>query len=100
MIPAELADVIRYVDAVLALLLAAASGWSAVLAERWDQRCRFATFGAFGLLLTSGHLSALGQDGSWRLAILVIIVTVALASTVANIRTELRAREARGRRAR
>lgn len=98
MIPPELADVLRYVDAGLALLLIVASGWSVVLAEHWDQRVLFGIFAAFGFLLTGGHLSTLGQASSWRLAVLIIVVAVALASTIANIRRELRDREARDRR--
>jgi predicted MFS family arabinose efflux permease len=99
-IPAQLADVIRYVDAGLAMALALGSAWSAVLAERWDQRVRFAAFATFAFLLTSGHLDNLGQTGSWRLAVLVVAVSAALVSVAANVRQELRAREARGRRAR
>jgi uncharacterized membrane protein len=96
-IPAQLADVIRYADALLCLALVVASGWSAVLAEHWDQRTRFAIFAAFGFLLTGSHLAALGQDGNWRLVMLVVVVAIALGSTSVNIRREVREREARGR---
>jgi len=99
-IPAGLADAIRYADAVLALALMVTSGWSAVLADHWDQRVRFGLFAAFAFTLTGGHLSALGREGTWYLVILVVIVVVALVSTVAYIRRELRERELRGRRAR
>lgn len=100
MIPAGLADAIRYVDAGLCLALIVASGWSVVLAEHWDQRVRFGIFAAFGFLLTGGHLNTLGREGTWRLALLVVVVGVALAATSTNIWRELREREARGRRAR
>lgn len=100
MIPAGLADLFRYVDALLSLGLIVASGWSAVLAEHWDQRVRFALFAAFGFLLTGGHLNTLGREGTWRLAVLVVVVAVALASTAVNVRREVRERESRGRRAR
>jgi hypothetical protein len=98
-IPSGLADAIRYVDAVLCLALIVVSGWSAVLSEHWDQRVRFGIFAAFGFLLTGGHLNTLGRVGSWRLALLVIIVAAALASTTTHIWRELRERESRGRRA-
>lgn len=100
MIPSQLADVIRYVDAGLALGLIIMAGWAAVLAEHWDQRVRFLIFGAFGFLLTSGHLNTLGREGTWRLALLVVIVSAALWSTSVHVRREVRERESRGRRAR
>jgi hypothetical protein len=99
-IPAQLADVIRYADAVLSLGLIVMAGWAAVLAEHWDQRVRFGIFAAFGFLLTSGHLNTLGQEGSWRLALLIVIVTAALWSTSVHVRREVRERDERAKRGR
>jgi hypothetical protein len=99
-IPASLADPLRYLDAGLALLLVAACGRAIALSRYWDQRVRFGIFAAFGFLLTGGHLNTLGREGSWYLAALIVVVLVALVSTAATIRRELREREARGRRAR
>lgn len=101
MIPAGLADLIRYADAVLATLLALGAAWSAVLADRWDQRVRFGAFAAFAFLLASGHLDSLGDVGSWRLAALIVTVTAALVAVGGNLHRELREsrelREARER---
>lgn len=95
MIPAVAADVVRYADVGLCLALLGACGFAAALADHWDQRVRFGIFGAFGALLTAGHLSALGRDGSWRLALLVPVVALAMISTVAYVRRELRERRVR-----
>lgn len=98
MIGPELADVFRYVDAGLALLLMVASGWAIALSHFWDQRVRFGIFAAFAFVLTGGHLNTLGREGTWYLVGLIAIVAVALVSTAATIRRELRDREARDRR--
>jgi hypothetical protein len=99
-IPAGLADAIRYVDALLCLGLIVMACWAAVLSEHLDQRVRFGIFAAFGFLLTGGHLNTLGKEGTWRLGLLVIIVAVALWSTAMHVRREVRERESRGRGAR
>lgn len=100
MIPAGVADAIRYLDALLSLGLIIMAGWAAVLAEHWDQRVRFLIFGAFGFLLTSGHLTSLGREASYRLALLAVIVAAALWSTSVHVRREVRERQERGRRGR
>lgn len=92
MIPAWLADVIRYTDVSLCLALMVACGWAIALGDHWDQRVRFGIFGAFAFTLTGGHLSTLGHAGTWRLAALVPIVLVALVSSIAYVRRELRER--------
>jgi hypothetical protein len=91
-IPAGLADAIRYVDGALAMLLFIACGWAIMISEHWDQRTRFGIFAGFSFALTGGHLTALGRPGTWWLVVLVVIVAVALASTIAYIRRELRER--------
>jgi hypothetical protein len=94
-IPAGLADLIRYVDAALALGLVAACSVAIALGDHWDQRVRFGVFAALGGLLTAGHLATLGRDGSWRLLMLVPVVVLALISTVAYVLRERRERRVR-----
>ena len=95
MIGHQMADAIRYADAVLCLALVAACAVAIALSPYWDQRVRYVIFGAFGALLTLGHLSAIGREGSYRLLILVVIVVAALVSTVAGVLRDLRGRRAR-----
>lgn len=87
-----LGDLIRYVNAGLALALVFAAVWAAALHPYWDQRGRFLLFAAFGVLLTTGHLANLGHVWSWRLVGLLIIVLLSLITTIVAVRRELRAR--------
>ena len=87
-----LGDLIRYVNAVLALGLVFTAVYAAVLHPYWDQRGRFLLFAAFGALLTTGHLAYLGQPWSWRLVALLVVVALSLITTIVAVRRELRAR--------
>jgi hypothetical protein len=88
MIDPVAADVLRWTNGGLALTLMALAGFAIVVSEFWDQRTRFGLFAAFGALLTAGHLSALGDPGSYRLPILTVIIILAVISTAAYVRRE------------
>lgn len=87
-----LGDAIRVANVVAALALAFASCWAMAIGTHWDQRVRFAIFGLFAVLLTSGHLANFGQDWSWRLPVLLPVIIAAVVSTVAFIRRVVEAR--------
>lgn len=89
MIAPVLADVIRWASAGLSLLLVLAACYAALLSRYPDQRVRFGLFAVFGVLLTTGHLAALGLPGSWRLPALLVAVALAVWSTVVFARREL-----------
>lgn len=87
-----LSDAIRVANVIAALALAFVSCWAIVIGTHWDQRVRFAIFGLFAVLLTSGHLAAFGTLGSWRLPVLLPVIIAAVISTVAFIRRVVAAR--------
>jgi hypothetical protein len=82
------ADLVRWVNALGALALIAAACFAVRWSEHADQRIRFALFAAFGALLTTGHLAALGMPGSYRLPVLTATVALAVWSTIKYVMRE------------
>jgi len=95
-IPAGLADVLRFVSMAGALLLIVAACYAVLISHYSDQRVRFGLFAAFAVMLTAGNLGNLGQAAVWRLGILPVLVAAAVWSTMKYVRRELGERR-RGR---
>lgn len=89
MIPPEVSDPIRWASAGASLVLVVAACYAVVVSHYLDQRVRFGLFAVFGVLLTTGHLTALGMPGSWRLPVLLAAVALAVWSTITYVRREL-----------
>ena len=88
-IPAGLADVLRYASMVGSLVLLVAACYAVLISTHADQRVRFGLFGLFSVLLTAGTLGNLGQAAAWRLGVLPMLVALAVWSTVTYVRREL-----------
>jgi hypothetical protein len=87
-------DVLRVVDVVLALALAAVAGVALVLDAGWARKVQHGAFIALGVLLTAGHLATLGQDWNYRLPVLILVVALILVATSAIVHRCLAERRA------
>jgi hypothetical protein len=88
-IPTPWSDVLRVVNGASALVLVVAACYAVMVSSHSDQRVRFGLFALFAVLLTTGHLSALGEPAAWRLPVLTLAVLAAIWSTVKFVRRRL-----------
>ncbi len=91
-IPAPIADVLRAVSMIGALVLIVGACYAIRVSEHADQRVRFGLFAAFAVMLTAGNLGNLGQAAVWRLGVLPALVALAVWSTIKYVRRELGSR--------
>jgi hypothetical protein len=88
-IPAGVADVLRVISMLGALVLIVAACYAVRISSYSDQRVRFGIFALFAVMLTAGHLGSLAQPAPWRLAVLPLVVAAAIWSTIKYVRREL-----------
>lgn len=90
MIPVLLADALRWLLAVGALVLVVSAAYAMRYSEHGDQRVRFGLFALFAVLLTRGSIVSLGRPASdssvWALPLLVVAVALAVWSTIKYVR--------------
>jgi membrane protein implicated in regulation of membrane protease activity len=74
----EVADVVRIILGVLALLLGIACGIAAVFAPTWDQRGRFGIIIGYASIIVGGQLDTLGTPPTWRTWALAVVTASAV----------------------
>ncbi len=77
-----LADVIRFLSALLALVLVPACVYAAVQAPLWDQRVRFVALAVLGALIIGWQLELVGEPPSWRMPFVVSGTALALTGVI------------------
>jgi hypothetical protein len=81
-----MADVLRMVCAALALLLVPLCVYSIYRCSTPGQRLRFGGLALLGVVVVAWQIEALGHPLHWRVPLLLIGLTCALAGTVVYIR--------------
>lgn len=90
-----IADILRIYCAIGSLLLVILCVYSLYAAPTLDQRIRFGSLALFGFVITSGQIANLGQPGTWRMPLLAVAITAAVAGTALFVRADLRTRMGR-----
>jgi hypothetical protein len=88
-----LPDLLRWVSAVLALLLVPGCIYAAFARITWDQRARFIALALIGVVVVGAQLDGLGKPRTWRMPLVVAALLLADAGVGMYL---LRRREGRG----
>lgn len=80
-----IADMLRWFNVGLALVLVPVCTGCAVYARTWDHRLRFFTVAGYALVTVGGQLATLGQPLNWRLPALAVTTVAAVVSITAYL---------------